>query len=260
MSATIARKNMQIRAFGTQANVPKNPIANLMYYLNCVATVIDYHDPILTDYHNYDLLSDEELLAVYTLATLLNPQLFIEAGIFIVDQSLLLDFENQFYEISDETIGIHVNSEIIIGGKTVKVLKVMACNENWLVISYYRPMNQINTLIREKERERERESRNYGHQIINTQTSFQDNSTYIIPVIQSVTFEGEPVSCICQFCRKAIITITKSKFNFVACFCFLFSPLLYCCVQICGKKNILCCDITHICPNCGAVLGHYNSC
>ena len=249
---------MQIRAFGTEANVPKHPMARLMYYLNCVATVIDYHDPLLTNYHNYDLLSGEELLAVYTLATLLNPQLFIEAGIFIVDQSLLLDFENQFYEISDETIGIHVNSEIIIGGKTVKVLKVMACNENWLVISYYRPMNQINTLIREKERERE--SRNYRNQIVNTHTSFQDNTTYIIPVIQSVTFKGEPVSCICQFCRKAIITKAKSKFNFVACCCFLFFPLLYCCVQICGKKNILCCDITHICPNCGAVLGHYNSC
>ena len=120
MSATLARKNLQIRAFGSKANVPKNPIANLMYYLNCVATVIDYHDPLLTDYHNYDLLSGEELLAVYQLATLLNPQLFIQAGIFIVDQNLLLDFSNQFYEITDETIGIHVNSEIIIGGKSFK--------------------------------------------------------------------------------------------------------------------------------------------
>ena len=194
MSATLARKNLQIRAFGSKANVPKNPIANLMYYLNCVATVIDYHDPLLTDYHNYELLSGEELLAVYQLATLLNPQLFIQAGIFIVDQNLLLDFSNQFYEIADETIGIHVNSEIIIGGKTVKVLKVMACNENWLVDSYYKPMNQINTLIREKERERERE--NYRRQIVNTQTSFQDISTVVIPVIQSISFKSEPVSLI----------------------------------------------------------------
>ena len=258
MSATLARKNLQIRAFGSKANVPKNPIANLMYYLNCVATVIDYHDPLLTDYHNYDLLSGEELLAVYQLATLLNPQLFIQAGIFIVDQNLLLDFSNQFYEIADETIGIHVNSEIIIGGKTVKVLKVMACNENWLVDSYYKPMNQINTLIREKERERERE--NYRRQIVNTQTSFQDISTVVIPVIQSISFKSEPVSLICQFCGKAVTTKTKTSFNIVACCCFLMFGLLYCCVQICGNKNILCCDITHICPNCGATLGHYNSC
>ena len=59
-------------------------IAKLMIYLVCVATVIDYHDRTLTDYQNYNELSGEELVAVYQVAKLLNPSLYINHGIFIV--------------------------------------------------------------------------------------------------------------------------------------------------------------------------------
>jgi hypothetical protein len=126
MSATLGMKNIKVRAFGELTNVPNNAIARLMYYLDCVAAVIEYNDRTLTDYQNYDVLSGEELLAVYQLAKKYDPSFFKKNGIFIVSQNLLSDTDNQFYEITDETVGFHVNKEIIIGGKTVKVLKVMA--------------------------------------------------------------------------------------------------------------------------------------
>lgn len=117
MAATLGMKNIKVRAFGTLTNVPNNAIARLMYYLDCVATFIEYNDRTLTDYQNFDELSGEELVAVYQLAKLLNPSLFINSGIFIVNQNLLSDVNNQFYEITDETVGFHVNKEIMIGEK-----------------------------------------------------------------------------------------------------------------------------------------------
>ena len=115
MSANLGMKDIKVRTLGTLTNVPNNAIARLMYYLDCVLTVIDYKDLVqgnfgfgcsflkfvlklihhiingddykvkdrtLIDYQNYDELSVEELLAVYKLAKLLNPSLFINYGIF----------------------------------------------------------------------------------------------------------------------------------------------------------------------------------
>ena len=253
MSATLGMKNITVRAFGTSTTVPNNAIAKLMYYLDCVAAVIDYEDRTLTDYQNYDELSGEQLLAVYQFAKLLNPSIFINAGIFIVDQKLLFDKINQFYEINDETICAHVNSEIMIGGKVVKVLKLMACNDTWLSNNYYKPINEIDRLILEIERYR---NRKYLNQILTTQSSFEEKPVIVAPK----EFKDDPISMTCPFCLKVITTRTESKFNFVACFCCLIFNLLYCCVQICLGKNACCCDIKHKCPNCGKILGYYKSC
>ena len=96
---------------------------------------------------------------------------------------------------------------------------------------------------------------NYRRQVLTTQTSVIEKPVYI-----TEDFKSSPVSITCPFCGKAITTRTKAKFNFVACCCFLFFGVLYCCVQIFGDKNPCCCDITHICPNCGKIVGHYDSC
>ena len=254
MSATFGMKNIKVRAFGSSTTVPNNAIAKLMYYLDCVAAVIDYEDRTLTDYQNYDELSGEQLVAVYHLAKLLNPSIFINAGIFIVDQKLLFDKINQFYEINDETICAHVNSEIMIGGKVVKVTKLMACNDTWLSNNYYKPINEIDRLVLEIER-----NRKYLSQILTTQSS--QSSFEEKPIIVAPTeFKDDPISMTCPFCLKVITTKTESKFNCVACFCCLIFTLFYCCVQLCLGRNACCCDIKHKCPNCGKILGYYKSC
>ena len=241
MSATLAMKNVKVRAFGTTTTVPNNAIAKLMYYLDCVSAVIEYDDRTLTDYQNYDELTGEELVAVYALAKLFHPSIFINSGIFIVDQKLLLDTNNQFYEITDETIGFHANKEIMIGGKVRKVLKLMACNDNWLSNNYFIPIQEIDDLVRRIENE--------------TQTSSTDKPTYV-----STEFKSSPVTIICPFCKKIITTKTKCKFNCMACICCLVLNIFYCCFQICCNRNPCCYDISHKCPNCGKIVGHYDSC
>ena len=236
MSATLGMKNTTVKMFGGKANVPNNTMAKLMYYLHCVVTVIQYENSVLTDYQNYDELSGKELLAVYDVAKLLNPSLFINAGIFILDQRLLVDTDNQFYEITDETVGVHVNQEIMIGGRSVKVLKIMACNMLWLNRNYYRPIQEIDSLIRDnlaKEQKTPITSPDYG---------------------------SVPITMTCPYCEKYIKTKTEDKFQILACVCCLIFSIFYCCFQICREKNLCCCNTSHRCPNCGKYLGSYDAC
>ena len=148
--------NVKVQTFGERTFVPDDDVAKLMYYLSCVDTVINYNEiDRLSDYENYDLLSVDSLTELFKLVLLFNPEIFIEAGIFILDENLLIyDMDNQFYQITDERIGIHVNNEIMIGGRTVKVLKVMACNERWLIRNYYRPWKNIFELTEKYQRKK----------------------------------------------------------------------------------------------------------
>jgi len=138
-------QNSRVYAFGERTSVPNDNVAKLMYYLSCVDIVINYNEiDRLTDYQNYDLLTKDDMVELFKLVLLFNPKIFIDAGIFIIDESLLpYDLDNQIYKITDERIGIYVNDEIMIGGRNVKVLKVMACNEDWLVRNYYRPWKNL---------------------------------------------------------------------------------------------------------------------
>ena len=151
MSTTLAMKNVKVRAFGTTTTVQNNSITLLMYYLNCIATVIGVDGPWLTDYQNYDELSGEELVPVYAMAKESNPLIFIKARIFIVVQKLLINSTNQFYEITDETIGFNANREIMIGGKIRTIRKSIACNNRWLSENYYTAIKELDDIVRRKE-------------------------------------------------------------------------------------------------------------
>ena len=149
MSSMLGMNKLNVSMFGEKTQVPNNIFAKLMYYLHCVTVVIDYErDNILTDYENYNNLTDEQIEAVYNLALLLDPKIFISAGIFIVDSKLLPDdVDNQFYKITDERIGVHINQNFMVGGKIVKVLNVMACNDSWLTRFYYLPLQEIKMIL-----------------------------------------------------------------------------------------------------------------
>ena len=139
--------NVKVETFGDRTFVPDDDVA----YFNILFIEIDR----LSDYENYDLLSVDSLTELFKLVLLFNPEIFIEAGIFILDENLLIyGMDNQFYQITDERIGIHVNNEIMIGGRTVKVLKVMACNESWLIRNYYRPWKNIFELTEKYQRKK----------------------------------------------------------------------------------------------------------
>ena len=113
---------VQIRPFGVVVDVPDDDVAKLMYYLSCVDTVINYNIiDRLSDYKNYNLLTVDDLTLLFQLVLLFYPQKFIQAGIFVLEQRLLQPgMGNQFYEITDERIGLFVNNVWWKNGKSFK--------------------------------------------------------------------------------------------------------------------------------------------
>ena len=139
----------------------------------------------------------------------------------------------------------------------MKVSNIMACNKNWLLKYYYAPLNAINRMISEQKRYYPNPPK-----YIDTETPINSNVINNAPLTPIIVqeFRNKPVSTICIFCRRPIQTRTELKFNCLACFCFLLTNILYICVQVCSDKNICCCDVIHRCPNCGKILGEFNSC
>ena len=81
------------------------------------------------------------------LSALFNPKVLLENSLFIIDSRLIPSgYSNEFYELTNNRIGVHVNSEVIIGGVSRKVLKIMACNRNWINKNYFEPMESYATM------------------------------------------------------------------------------------------------------------------
>ena len=181
--------SVQVKPIGATVLIPNNDAAKLMYYLSCVDTVISHEEEQskLTDYENYDLLNEFEINLLITSVTFFHPQIFIESGVFIKDPSLIPDgMDNEFYQITDSRIGIHVNEEIIIGGKSVKVLKIMACNNYWLLEYYFDPLDNLKhpiltsfnstKTISESSQEENTKNNNYISNYINNYNNNHNNN------------------------------------------------------------------------------------
>ena len=257
MSATLHQNKLKVEAYGTVVTVPDNSFAKLMYYLDCVLTVIEYNrNSKLTDYKNYNNLNNEEEKLVIELALTLNPKLFIDAGIFILNPNLLPDSsDNKFYKITDETIGIHVNEEIFIGGRAVKVLNIMACNNSWIQRNYINPLKRINEEIKNRKL--------LAQQRYNTETGaiYVPIAVNQIVPTRNYNFGTSSIIINCQFCHQNVTTTTECGFSCASCcLCLCVGILFYACIQLCRGKSLLCENVTHKCPNCGRVVGEYNSC
>ena len=142
MSAFLTSRKLSIRDTSVDATVPNNPKARLMYYINCVASVIKA--PQLERYRNYQQyynIPDSEIDDILEIAKLFNPKVLVEIGIFILEENM--DRDNRFLEITNEEMGIHVNDEIFIGGVKVRVSKLMVFKKVWVMRNYLEPYESL---------------------------------------------------------------------------------------------------------------------
>jgi len=56
---------------------------------------------------------------------------------------LLQGFSNEIYEISRARSFVHVNENFVIGGRSVRVMKIMVCTKNWLTSNWITPMQKL---------------------------------------------------------------------------------------------------------------------
>ena len=128
---------------GGECKVPNNKLAKIMYYLQCVFTILDVPGyEHYTNYKNYSALTRRQIQDVLVLALRFEPSLMISYNLFIVDKDLIpLGFGNQFYERTDRRLPYSCRSEVLIGGKGFKVLNIMACTQAWINQNYNEPMD-----------------------------------------------------------------------------------------------------------------------
>jgi hypothetical protein len=142
MEASLDYNRVKIIDVTTDAYVPNNDIAYLMYYLKCVFTVLKCNQfSELTNYNNFANLSDSDINELMRLIKLFNPEIMIGLKVFVLKEDL--DFCNRFYKITNETMNIHANEEIVIGGIATKYSKIMLYRSRWLIDAYYSPLNRL---------------------------------------------------------------------------------------------------------------------
>ena len=142
MSLDMNYQSLGVKMTGSSTTVPDNELAKLMYYLDCVFGVIQFDGAErYTNYQEYYLLTFDEKKTVLYLAGLFNPKIMVDSYLFLVGSRFVPEGKsNQFFDITDSRIGIHVNSEVMIGGVSRRVLKVMGCTESWLNRNYFTPV------------------------------------------------------------------------------------------------------------------------
>ncbi|CAF4242487.1 unnamed protein product [Rotaria sp. Silwood2] len=131
--------------FGETVNVPNADIARIMYYLDCVCTVIDYNDNDIRRYRNYlnwRNMSDEDDRFIFLLALALSPD-ELEDKVFFNAPSLCPDSNNQFYEIGQVRNQLMIVQSIVIGGRSRQVKRIMAYEQIWMRRNYYEPMQRL---------------------------------------------------------------------------------------------------------------------
>lgn len=141
-----------IREFGEIVNVPNNPTARCMYYLNCVSVVLDLEDideiNYLTDYQRYWRLSLSAKKLLLRLCMLFEIDV-LDGKVFFEENDL--NTLNNFYELGQTEYRLSATSRIVVAGVNRKVLKIMLYRRYWIIKNFYNAVKDLTDEIRIEE-------------------------------------------------------------------------------------------------------------
>ncbi len=241
-------KKLEIQKITPKMEIPNNKLAKLIYYLECVFTVIqtDRETIYKNKYFNYHLVSKEEEENILDLVSKFNSKVMLELNLFVIEPDFVpIDEENQFYDISDKKFEGKVNSEVIIGEITRKVLKVMACKQSWIDKYYSEPLKEYENSSKEEKKEINELNYLFNENIFNWKKKkecrccftscpccfncdvdeYCENCCcccgYQCPYITICSYNICPDECSCYCCREFVTGILG------CCFCMIFfSPFI----------------------------------
>ncbi|CAF3451384.1 unnamed protein product [Rotaria socialis] len=158
--------SFDVSCSSTQVQVPDNSIAKLMYYLDCLCTLVEYDESALNrlrDFRNYDDLSEAEIRLLYVTCVTLDPDDFIGKILFEdQDGDLCGASLNRMFDIGNVRRSLVVADSIVLAGRTRQVTKVMVYRPEWLNKFYTRPIAQLTAILN---RERQQQA---IHNLLNT--------------------------------------------------------------------------------------------
>lgn len=161
MAFALENVRLHVKPTGTTANVPENPRAKLMYYLNCVCSALqlDSSDTRniarLRNYQNYSSLTEEEKSELLVLCAMLSPDVLLNKVFFQNDQ-MCGDSSNKFYDLVTVSNQLVVSSSIVIGGQTKNISNIMTFKMYWLRTYYLEPIQALARELDEAEESRRR--------------------------------------------------------------------------------------------------------
>ena len=137
-------QNLEVKNVTYNPSVPNNKLAKLMYYLDCVFTVIESDiEKRYINYNNYYLLTKLEEEKILNFVSQYNIELMKELNLFQIEPDFVpINKKNEFYDISDEIFEGKIKSEVIIDDVPKKVMKVMVCKQSWIEHYYEEPLKE----------------------------------------------------------------------------------------------------------------------
>lgn len=154
----------------------------------------------------------------------------------------------------------------MIGGRSVRVLKILTFKNEWLNRYYNFPIREItddiNNFKNRRDKNRETISSCQTEERMTWTIPYSNNAIIVNQMSprygSSAVIGSNPVSLICPFCKSSITTKTTSKFNCNSfCLCCMVECICYACIQLCRGKGLACEDVAHNCPCCGSLIGVY---
>ena len=141
----IQNTSYDMKKFGRTVTIPDADIAKIMYYIDCVCTVVDYNENNIQRYRNYSNwmnMSDQEDRLIFLMALALWPN-ELEDQVFFKNATLCQGSSNQFYEIGQVKNQLFIVQSVIIGGRSRQVKKIMAYTDEWMKRNYYEPIKAL---------------------------------------------------------------------------------------------------------------------
>ena len=143
------RNELTIKDTSISTSVPQNATAKLLYYLNCINYIIklvelNYDEvdytfvSMVTDYKNCQpwTMTNQEKQKILRVARAFSPNI-LEDKIFFRVTVLGGDSSNTFFEIDSSEITVAATDEVVIGGLSKKIHKIMLYKSDWLQKYYY---------------------------------------------------------------------------------------------------------------------------
>ncbi|PAA65409.1 hypothetical protein BOX15_Mlig025960g1 [Macrostomum lignano] len=151
--AQVSGRRLQVTETSKRCTVPNDPIARLMYYLNCVECVSCGSFPsYMTNYANYRQLSPAQRSNIIGTARRNDPD---EVLCFVEADELPDNDANKFLQLSAQeesltAFGIRGGGQAMMGlrrqlGNRQNLIKIMVHTDSWAHNNYYQPLRQLTT-------------------------------------------------------------------------------------------------------------------
>ena len=153
MMAALKHLKVELELTGSRTTVPSNPKSKLMYYIDCICSVIDVDDGSLSRLRNYNsyYLTAAETDKLLVISMLLDPT-ELEGKVIFQNDEMCVDSSNKFYNIHAVNHTLAVVNSLVIGGIKRNTTKIMCYKMSWLQDNYLEPLKEV---LLQKQRERE---------------------------------------------------------------------------------------------------------